>query len=83
MFVPEFEEAMGRLTPGQISDPLVSRFGVHLIQLMERRNATLSPREQRETVRAMLREKKLDETYANWVQDLRGRAYVEMREPPL
>jgi peptidyl-prolyl cis-trans isomerase SurA len=83
MFVPEFEEVMNRLTPSQVSDPLVSRFGVHLIQLMERRNTALSPREQRETVRAMLREKKLDETYATWSQDLRGRAYVEMREPPL
>lgn len=83
MFVPEFEEAMNRLTPSQVSDPLVSRFGVHLIQLMERRNTALSPREQRETVRAMLREKKLDEAYATWSQDLRGRAYVEMREPPL
>ncbi|WP_114972930.1 peptidylprolyl isomerase [Rhodoferax ferrireducens] len=82
MFVPEFEEVMNRLTPGQISDPLVSRFGVHLIQLTERRKATLNPREQREAVRAMLREKKLDETYATWMQDLRGRAYVEMREPP-
>ncbi|MDO8252762.1 MAG: peptidylprolyl isomerase [Rhodoferax sp.] len=82
MFVPEFEEVMSRLAPGQISDPLVSRFGVHLIQLTERRKATLNPREQREAVRAMLREKKLDETYATWMQDLRGRAYVEMREPP-
>jgi peptidyl-prolyl cis-trans isomerase SurA len=82
MYVPEFEEVMGRLAPGQISDPLVSRFGVHLIQLMERRNAALSLREQREAVRAVLREKKLDESYVNWAQDLRGRAYVEMREPP-
>ena len=82
MFVPEFEEAMNRLAPGEISEPLVSRFGVHLIQLTERRTATLSPREQRESVRAMLREKKLDDTFLSWAQDLRGRAYVEMREPP-
>ena len=82
MYVPEFEDVMNRLAPGQISDPLVSRFGVHLIQLMERRDAPLSLREQREAVRSMLREKKLDETYMNWAQDLRGRAYVEMREPP-
>ncbi len=82
MYVPEFEDVMGRLAPGQISDPLVSRFGVHLIQLQERRNSTLSLREQREAVRAVLREKKLDESYVNWAQDLRGRAYVEMREPP-
>jgi peptidyl-prolyl cis-trans isomerase SurA len=82
MFVPEFEEVMNRLAPSQISDPLVSRFGLHLIQLVERRNATLSPREQRESVRAMLREKKLDEAYAIWAQDQRGRAYVEMRDSP-
>jgi peptidyl-prolyl cis-trans isomerase SurA len=82
MFVPEFEEVMNRLAPNQISDPLVSRFGLHLIQLVERRNATLSPREQRESVRAMLREKKLDEAYAIWAQDQRGRAYVEMRDLP-
>lgn len=81
-FVPEFEEVMNRLAPGQISDPLISRFGAHLIQLVERRSTTLSPREQREMVRGMLREKKLDEAYATWAQDVRGRAYVEMREPP-
>jgi len=83
MFVPEFEEVMNRLAPSQISDPVVSRFGVHLIQLMERRQTKLSPREQREAVRALLREKKLEEAYVTWAQDLRGRAYVEMREPPL
>lgn len=82
MFVPEFEEVMTRLAPAQISEPLVSRFGVHLIQLTERRTATLSPREQRETVRAMLREKQLEAAYATWVQELRGRAYVELRELP-
>lgn len=81
-FVPEFEEVMNRLAPGQISDPLISRFGAHLIQLVERRSTALSPREQREMVRGMLREKKLDEAYATWAQDVRGRAYVEMREPP-
>jgi peptidyl-prolyl cis-trans isomerase SurA len=80
MFVPEFEEAMNRLAPSQISDPVVSRFGVHLIQLMERRKTALNPREQKESIRAMLREKKLDEAYATWTRDLRGRAYVEMRE---
>jgi peptidyl-prolyl cis-trans isomerase SurA len=82
MFVPEFEEVMSRLAPGQISEPLISRFGVHLIQLNERRQATLSQREQMETVRAMLREKKIDEAYAIWAQDLRDRTYVELREAP-
>lgn len=83
MFVPEFEAVMNRLTLGEISDPLVSRFGVHLIQLMDRRKAALNPAEQREAVRAMLREKKLASAFTSWVQDLRARTYVELREPPL
>lgn len=81
-FVPEFEEAMNRLNPGQIGEPLVSRFGVHLIQLVERRETTLSVREQREMARNMVREKKLEEAYVIWAQDVRGRAYVEYREAP-
>jgi peptidyl-prolyl cis-trans isomerase SurA len=80
MFVPEFEDAITRLAPSQISEPVVSRFGVHLIQLIERRKAALNPREQKETIRAQLREKKLDEAYVAWSRDLRGRAYVELRE---
>jgi len=82
MFVPEFEQAMNRLAPGQISEPLVSRFGVHLIQVQERRQATLSEREQREWVRNLLREQKADEAYSSWARELRGRAYIEYREPP-
>ena len=81
-FVPEFEEVMARLQPGQISDPLISRFGAHLIQVMERREVPLSVREQREMVRTQLREKKIEALYSAWVEELRGRAYVELRDPP-
>jgi peptidyl-prolyl cis-trans isomerase SurA len=82
MFVPEFEQVMNRLRPGQVAEPLVSRFGVHLIEVTDRRNAPMSEQEQRTMARNALREKKLDEAYATWVEDIRGRAYVEMREPP-
>ena len=81
-FVPEFEEVMARLQPGQISDPLISRFGAHLIQVMERREVPLSVREQREMIRTQLREKKIEELYSAWVEELRGRAYVELRDLP-
>jgi len=81
-YVPEFEQALSTLKPGDISEPLVSRFGVHLIQLMERREAKLTQREQRDMVRDAVREKKVEEAYATWAQELRGRAYVEYREPP-
>lgn len=82
LFVPEFEDAMNGLAPGQIAEPVITRFGVHLIQLVERRQATLSQREQRDIARNLVREKKLDEAYAQWAQEVRGRAYVEFREPP-
>ncbi len=82
MFVPEFEQVMNRLRPGQVAEPLVSRFGVHLIEVTDRRNAPMSDQEQRTLARSALREKKFDEAYASWVEDIRGRAYVEMREPP-
>lgn len=82
MFVPEFEAVMNRLAPGEVSDPLLSRFGLHLIQLLERRKVALTVEQQREATRAMLREKKLDEAYLTWAQDVRARAYVELREPP-
>ncbi len=81
MFVPEFEQTMNRLRPGQVAEPLVSRFGVHLIEVTDRRDAPLSDAEQRALARNILREKKLDEAYATWAEDVRGRAYVEMREP--
>jgi peptidyl-prolyl cis-trans isomerase SurA len=82
-FVPEFEEAMNALTLGGISDPVVSRFGVHLIQVTERRQTTLDPKQQREQARNALREKKFEEAYTEWLRDLRARAYIEMREAPL
>jgi len=82
MFVPEFEGAMNRLAPGEISDPLVSRFGVHLIQLLERRKVNLNPAQLRESVRAVLHEKKFGEAYLTWAQEVRARAYVELRDAP-
>lgn len=57
MFVPEFEQVMNQLALGQVSEPLVSRFGVHLIEVLERRRVETSLREQRDAVRAILREK--------------------------
>lgn len=82
MFVPEFEEALNRLSPGEISDPVLSRYGLHLILLEARRKVDLTPAQQREAARALLREKKMAEAYQTWAQDIRGRAYVEIREAP-
>lgn len=83
VMVPEFEEAMNRLPVGGLSQPVQSRFGVHLIQVLERREVPLEPRQLREQARNVLREQKFDDAYNEWAKELRSRAYVEMREPPL
>jgi peptidyl-prolyl cis-trans isomerase SurA len=81
-FVPEFEEAMSKLQPGGISTPIVSRFGVHLIQVVERRQMAVDPKELREQARNQLREQKFGPAYTDWAAELKARAYIELREPP-
>ena len=81
-FVPEFEDAMKALGINQVSDPVVSRFGVHLIQVLERRSVPVDRKQQREIARNVLREQKFESAYQEWARDVRARAYVEMREPP-
>jgi len=81
-YVPEFEEALAALDVGGISEPVVTRFGVHLIQVVDRRQVTLDAKQQREQARNILREQKFEEAYVEWLRDLRSRAYIELREPP-
>jgi peptidyl-prolyl cis-trans isomerase SurA len=81
-FVPEFEEAMTALPVGGISDPVTTRFGLHLIQVVDRRQTTLDPKQLREQARSILREQKFEAAFSEWLRDLRGRAYIELRDPP-
>ena len=82
VMVPEFEAAMNELSAGGLSAPVISRFGVHLIQVLERREVALEPKQLREQARNVLREQKFEQAYLDWTKELRARAYVEYREPP-
>jgi len=82
VMVPEFEQAMNEVTLGGLSEPVTSRFGVHLIQVLERREVAQEPKQQREQAKNVLREQKFDQAYLDWTKELRSRAYVEFREPP-
>jgi peptidyl-prolyl cis-trans isomerase SurA len=77
--VPEFERAMNALNPGEVSGPVKTPFGWHLIQVLERRNEDMSRERQRLDARMALRARKSDESYQEWVRQLRDRAYVELR----
>lgn len=81
-YVPEFENAMNRLAIGALSEPVVSRFGVHLILVEERRDAKIGVTELRERVGNVLREKKIEENLNTWLNELRKNAYVEFRDAP-
>ena len=77
--VPEFEQAMNALKPNEISPPVRSPFGWHLIEVLERRNQDMTREGQRLNARQALRERKTDEAYQEWIRQLRDRAYVEQR----
>lgn len=77
--VPEFERAMNELKPGEISPPVKSPFGWHLIQVMDRRTADVSSDRRRLEARRTLREKKSDEAFQEWLRQMRDRTYVEYR----
>ena len=76
--VPEFEQAMNRLQIGEVSNPVKSEFGWHLIQVLERREAELTVEKQREFARAAIRERKFDQAYQDWVRELRDTATVKI-----
>lgn len=81
-FVPEFEKALDALRPGEISEPVVSRFGVHLIEAVESRRVPVERRQLREFARNALREQKYDAALEDWTREVRARVFVERREPP-
>jgi peptidyl-prolyl cis-trans isomerase SurA len=79
LFVPEFERVMNALPVGKVSEPFTSRFGAHLVEVMDRRQVTISIRDQRAQVQAQLREKKAAESAVIWLAETRARAFVEYK----
>ena len=77
--VPEFERAMNALQPGQVSQPVESPFGYHLIEVIERKTEEVSRERQRLIARQALRDRKLEDAYEDWLRQLRDRTYVEYR----
>jgi len=75
--VPEFEKAMNALQPGEMSGPVQSSFGWHLIQVLERRTTDVSEEQKRQQARLAIHAFKSDEAWQDWLRQLRDRAYVE------
>jgi peptidyl-prolyl cis-trans isomerase SurA len=77
--VPQFEKAMNNLKPNEISEPVLSPFGWHVIQVLERKKQDMSKEAARLKARQEIRARKADEAYQDWIRELRDRAFVELR----
>lgn len=77
--VPEFQKAMDALKPGELSQPVQSPFGWHLIQVLERRQQDVTEERQRLQARQNIRDRKSEEAFQEWVRQVRDQAYVELR----
>jgi peptidyl-prolyl cis-trans isomerase SurA len=75
--VPEFERAMNQLGPGELSEPVQTSFGLHLIQVLERRDQDVTEERERISARKQIHARKADEFYEQWVRQLRDEAFVE------
>jgi peptidyl-prolyl cis-trans isomerase SurA len=77
--VPDFEKAMDALKPNEVSEPVQSPFGWHLIQVLERRDQDVTQERQKLLARQSIRERKAEESFQDWVRQIRDSAYVELR----
>jgi peptidyl-prolyl cis-trans isomerase SurA len=77
--VPQFERTMDALNPNELSEPIQSPFGWHLIQVLERRDQDVTEERRRLEARQAIRVRKADEAFDDWVRQARDRAYVEYR----
>ncbi len=81
--VPEFEKAMNALKPGELSEPVRSLFGYHLVQVLERRERDMSHERELANARSQIHARKADERYEQWLRQMRDEAYIEFRlDPP-
>ncbi len=80
--VPAFEQAMNALQPGELSEPVKSPFGWHLIEVLERRNQDMGKEFQRMQARQILFQRRIEPAVEQWLSELYGKAYVENRLDP-
>ncbi|MYL23232.1 peptidylprolyl isomerase [Halomonas alkaliantarctica] len=77
--VPAFEQAMSELEPGEVSAPVRSQFGYHVIEVLDRRREDVSDEARREQVRQAIFQRRANEEMGAWQQEIRSQAFVDIR----
>lgn len=77
--VAEFDDAMAKLAPNQVSPPVRTSFGWHLIEVLERRKQDVTADRARSEAQTAIRQRKADEAFQDWVRQVRDKAFVEIR----
>lgn len=77
--VAEFDDAMAKLAPNQVSPPVRTSFGWHLIQVLEKRKQDITTDRERSEAMTAIRQRKADEAFQDWVRQIRDKAFVEIR----
>jgi len=80
--VPAFERAMNALQPGQVSEPVQSQFGWHLIKVEERRSKDMEDEYRRMQARQTLFQRRAEPAFEDWLNQLHGQAYIDNRLDP-
>jgi peptidyl-prolyl cis-trans isomerase SurA len=78
--VPEFEEVMKTTPVGQVSAPFESRFGWHILTVVDKRTQDLGEEMQENRARAVIQKRKFNEELTNWLREIRSQAYVDIKE---
>ena len=81
--VPAFERAMDALAPNELSEPVKSQFGWHLIEVLERRKSSLNDEQKRKLAYQVIARRKAEEAFNEWLQEARDSAYVDIRIPQI
>ncbi len=82
VFVPEFDVEINKLKKGAMTPAFVSRFGVHIAQLLDEKNEAMTQEQKLQLAYEMLQEQKAQEALRKWEAEVRAGAYIEMRGQP-
>ena len=78
--VPEFEQVMNATAVGELSEPFESRFGWHILTVLDQRSENMAEQMQENRARAAIRKRKFNEELSTWLREIHSQAYIEIKE---